>query len=621
MKEASFRKSINQGGTMFKRWTVVVLAAAVGSLLYLSCPANYPPRVISFSFTPASIARNDTVNIVCHATDDDGDVLTFNWSNYGGRLLTPSSTDSTVTWIADSVDGSYMVVVDVHDNRGGMVTDTANITIAAPSRVSLTVDSISTGGVVQLTWTKNKDTDFLRYEVRRSLTKGGAVSGTVDTTIINPADTSYSKSGLVANQTYYFEVTVVNKAGTSSNSNEASTLLNGLPPTPITLFDSKYIEPNTIRLIWSQNPDADFSKYEVYMSQTPGFNPDTITRVTTPSITRRVDTIFPVPCPLQKTTYYFKVVVTNSAGLSDTSNEVSAKTTAIYGRSAGNAMKLDLSMPGYAFLAAGGSGLRVFNITTPEQPAEVGSYKRGGANCLHLFISVEGETTYAYLAHADSGLVKVNATNPAYPVLADSLPALTVGWVHSVYKSGPFVYFGTYFADSSKYYFAVASADPLSFATMIQMPDKLADIFVYGNYAYVADNYGGLRVVDVWAPYAPNEISHLTFPDAANGVYLSGTVAYVAAGAAGLIAVDISQPNLPRILWTVDTPGYAQDVFVQGSYAYVADGQGGLQKIDINSAQLVMTYGIPGADIWDVRVQPGHAFLADYTSYFKVLAW
>jgi hypothetical protein len=68
-------------------------------------------------------------------------------------------------------------------------------------------------------------------------------------------------------------------------------------------------------------------------------------------------------------------------------------------------------------------------------------------------------------------------------------------------------------------------------------------------------------------------------PGWAEGVAVSGTYAYVADNWVGLRVIDVSNPSSPREVGFYDTPGQASGVAVSGvsgSYAYVADWDGGL---------------------------------------------
>src|SRR5512139_5399 len=62
----------------------------------------------------------------------------------------------------------------------------------------------------------------------------------------------------------------------------------------------------------------------------------------------------------------------------------------------------------------------------------------------------------------------------------------------------------------------------------------------------------------------------------AKNVVLQGNYAYVASELSGLRVVDISNPAAPTEVGYCGTPGNARSVIVAGNYAYVADGYEGL---------------------------------------------
>jgi hypothetical protein len=71
------------------------------------------------------------------------------------------------------------------------------------------------------------------------------------------------------------------------------------------------------------------------------------------------------------------------------------------------------------------------------------------------------------------------------------------------------------------------------------------DVAVSGSYAYVADNWAGLRVIDVSNPSSPREVGFYDTPGYAYGVAVSGTYAYVADVWEGLRVIDVSNPSSP----------------------------------------------------------------------------
>jgi Ca2+-binding RTX toxin-like protein len=65
-------------------------------------------------------------------------------------------------------------------------------------------------------------------------------------------------------------------------------------------------------------------------------------------------------------------------------------------------------------------------------------------------------------------------------------------------------------------------------------------------------------------------------------VQVIGNYAYVADSFSGLQIIDISNPLTPTLKGNYDTSGSAYGVQVVGNYAYVADGEGGLKIIDVS---------------------------------------
>jgi hypothetical protein len=75
-------------------------------------------------------------------------------------------------------------------------------------------------------------------------------------------------------------------------------------------------------------------------------------------------------------------------------------------------------------------------------------------------------------------------------------------------------------------------------------------VTVAGNYAYVADDDSGLRIVDVSNPAAPSEAGFYDTPGYAWGVAVAGNTAYVADSDGGLVILRFTpyQVNLPLVV-------------------------------------------------------------------------
>jgi len=138
------------------------------------------------------------------------------------------------------------------------------------------------------------------------------------------------------------------------------------------------------------------------------------------------------------------------------------------------------------------------------------------------------------------------------------------------------------------------------------------DIAIKGDYAFVANDDLGLKVIDVSDPTSPVIVGGVDTDGNAKGITIDGDYAYLADGVAGLKIIDISSPTEPVIVGSVDT--YARNVSVEGNYAYVAGGSsyGNMAIIDVSIPFDPYLVSIYYDSIYDVVVRNNLAFLATY---------
>ena len=99
-----------------------IVTALVILFLTSSCaaPTNHEPVITSLNAEPAGVIPSASCQIVCNASDADGDELSYNWSVSGGEL---TGDGTTVTWTAPHSEGSHNITVIVTDGKGGAVSD------------------------------------------------------------------------------------------------------------------------------------------------------------------------------------------------------------------------------------------------------------------------------------------------------------------------------------------------------------------------------------------------------------------------------------------------------------------------------------------------------------------
>jgi hypothetical protein len=100
----------------------------------------------------------------------------------------------------------------------------------------------------------------------------------------------------------------------------------------------------------------------------------------------------------------------------------------------------------------------------------------------------------------------------------------------------------------------------------------MREVEVAGNYAYIIDQYAGLRIIDISNIANPFQVCAFNLPCAPNSFYIEGNYAYIADDTCGLRIVDISNPNLPREVGYYLTSYETKDVVAQGNLAFTAEG-------------------------------------------------
>jgi len=146
------------------------------------------------------------------------------------------------------------------------------------------------------------------------------------------------------------------------------------------------------------------------------------------------------------------------------------------------------------------------------------------------------------------------------------------------------------------------------------------DVYVEGNYAYVAGYVNGLHIFEISNPSNPIWVNWVDTPYSAIGVHVTSGYAYVADGEAGLQIIDIEPPSSAYIVKTIDTPGSVWGVHVTNGYAYVADWfEFLIIDIDpISSAYIVKTIDTPGEAV-GVYVSSEYAYVADRNAGLQII--
>ncbi|MBE7499156.1 MAG: PQQ-binding-like beta-propeller repeat protein [Verrucomicrobiales bacterium] len=204
----------------------------------------------------------------------------------------------------------------------------------------------------------------------------------------------------------------------------------------------------------------------------------------------------------------------------------------------------------HAYVALDAAGLRVMDLSDPDNPRQVGSHDLPGARAVAL------SGAYVGVAHG-GGFDVIDGSDPTQPrrVGGCSYPGDAEG---------------------------LAMAD---------------------GFAYVADGDHGLRVIDLSDPKLPRLVGSLDTAARAFGVAVREGYAYVAAAEGGLRVMDVSQPAAPREVGYYRPGGAVVGVAIQGGHAYVANTESGLHVLSLSDPARPVRVGALTMSCSSVAVQ------------------
>ncbi len=218
----------------------IVVAVVVVVVLLDTMLANHRPAITGLEAAQERVLPSGTCQIVCNATDSDGDELRYGWSADGGAI---SGEGATVTWTAPGSVGSYNVTVIVLDSHGTGITDYATVTVRrnnAPAIKSLVASSawaMPSGSLNVTCDASDPDGDELSYEWTAS---GGNISGT-----------GKAVTWFAPQEVGIYNVTVVVRDGHGREDTRFISLsvATGAPPTiegmTVTAQEPKYLKPTS----------------------------------------------------------------------------------------------------------------------------------------------------------------------------------------------------------------------------------------------------------------------------------------------------------------------------------------------------------------------------------------
>lgn len=136
--------------------------------------------------------------------------------------------------------------------------------------------------------------------------------------------------------------------------------------------------------------------------------------------------------------------------------------------------------------------------------------------------------------------------------------------------------------------------------------------------AFVADNYGGLAIIDCSNPTAPGLVgTPLPLPDRTLSVHAKNGFAYATSHTGStfepgmLSIIDVSNLSSPNIVGSTTFAGIPNDIYISGDHAFIADGENGLSVMYIatSTPAYVSNISVQG-DARNVFIENNYAYVS-----------
>jgi len=267
---------------------------------------------------------------------------------------------------------------------------------------------------------------------------------------------------------------------------------------------------------------------------------------------------------------------------------------------------------------AGKRGLSIVNVSDPATPALLKTLDLGAGRR----VAVNGNI----LCFAGTQLKIVDITNPSDPVIRSSFA--TPDKVADVDLSGNYAFVALGYQNSPEVIIQVIDLSDLDAPTMVWEnrrkifvgPYTGPQIHIDGSRAYVA-SVDESWILDISNPVRPSILGKIPSNPSVFDVCGSGNFAYVANHSGGLTVYDVSNPSSPTYLSRVRPTTYTGSGIIQGNHYYAADLYDGLHVIDVANPSRAVEVGHYSdvGQMMDVAVAGSHAFIADGWSGLRVL--
>jgi hypothetical protein len=135
------------------------------------------------------------------------------------------------------------------------------------------------------------------------------------------------------------------------------------------------------------------------------------------------------------------------------------------------------------------------------------------------------------------------------------------------------------------------------------------DVSLSGDYAYLACNFEGLRIIDVSRPGSYQVVGHLDRGQI-TAVAIDGQFAYLGSSEDSLFIVDIASKTNPVVVAAISLPGYKSAIRNFDSLVYICTTSG-LKVFDVsNPSEPNLVWNFQEYEVHDASVKDNKAYIA-----------
>ncbi|MFH1701742.1 MAG: hypothetical protein ABIE07_14295 [Candidatus Zixiibacteriota bacterium] len=214
---------------------------------------------------------------------------------------------------------------------------------------------------------------------------------------------------------------------------------------------------------------------------------------------------------------------------------------------------------------------------------------------------------YVYVACGVNGILSINITNSANPIIVGSYS--TLGVPVDIAIQGQMAYI----ADGYYHGIEIIDISIPETPTFVGRYDTglywTVGIAVVGNYVYTSTRDNGLRIINVSNPAAPTAAGSVLSNCSDEALIIHGNHAFIAAGC-GLDVINISNPYAPyRVAYNAESPiSYTVNVTVSDDHAYLSTHRG-LAIFDVDDpGDPVYLGGYINYGVFNVVYSNGYAY-------------